>query len=456
MRRQPESLQKSLSLGLTLGVSLAWTIALASAVLVTQQKLNDIFDSALKETAQRIMPIAVVEVINREDSATAQDVMPFGPHDEQLTYLVRNKKGDILLKSHNADVAVFNQKLITGFSSSATHRLYSATAIQASLYIEVAESIAQRRKAIRTTALALLWPLLLLIPLCFVGTWFFVRYGLRNLLAYRNAIETRDSGDLSPISVEDLPIEIKTIATSINYLLERLRGALESERAFTANSAHELRTPIATTLAQVQRLQQIATELPVKQQALKIENSLRGLSNLSEKLMQLAKAEGGGLLAAHPQNLNLLLHFIVEDFRRSTLKTEIQLTLLEHGEFLSIIDPDAFSILVRNLLDNALKHGATDQPVELSFSSEGVLRVVNAGNIVNEDTLAQLRRRFVRSNTATEGSGLGLAIAEAIATGIGATMTLISPATDRKDGFEVVVHFPRINGPGASGPNKSE
>jgi two-component system OmpR family sensor kinase len=368
----------------------------------------------------------------------------FGAHDEPLVYLVRDKSGEILLQSHNAEPALFNSALLKGFGSSATHRFYGAWAVQNTLHIEVAEPLSQRREAIVEIAITLLWPLILLIPLCFIGTWAFVRYSLRHILAYRDEIESRGSGDLSPVSVPGLPTEILTIAASVNKLLDRLRRALESERSFTANSAHELRTPIATALAQIQRLQQEASTEPIKDRTIKIESSLRKLSDLSEKLMQLAKAEGGGLLSTEHHDLASLLRLVVDDLKRSSAATMIKLTLPENRGFMSAIDPDAFAILIRNLLDNAIKHGSKNQPVEISFSSQGVLSIVNAGSVIPAETLAQLRRRFVRSNTLVQGSGLGLAIADAIVTAVGATMTFNSPATGRTGGFEVRVDFPVI------------
>ena len=113
-----QSLQKTLGIGLTLGVTLLWIIALLGALLVSQNKLNELFDSTLAETAQRIMPLAVVEIINREDPGQPQHIMSFesfGAHDEPLVYLVRDKSGEILLQSHNAEPALFNPALLKGF-----------------------------------------------------------------------------------------------------------------------------------------------------------------------------------------------------------------------------------------------------------------------------------------------------------------------------------------------------
>jgi Signal transduction histidine kinase len=438
--KRPKSLQRTLGVGLTLGVTLLWVLALVLAMSVLRGRMNSLFDSALAETAQRIMPLAVVEIINSETPEQIQNIMPFAAHDEYFVYLVRDNSGTVLLKSHNADPAIFNQDFHKGFSSSASHRFYGASAVQDSLHIQVAEPLSQRQSAVRDMLMTLVWPLVLLIPLCFFGTWLFVGYSLRHVLAFSEAIKSRGGGDLSAIPHQDLPIEINGIAESLNDLLRRLRRAMELEHAFTANSAHELRTPIATALAQIQRLQNILPSGSSQEQAAKIEQSIKRLSRLSEKLMQLAKAESGLLMSTESHDLIGLLRLIVDEFKRSYPHAVIHLKIPDTETFISNLDADAFAILVQNLLDNALKYGDSHAPLEVSFSA-GTLSIVNKAAIIPADQLAQLRRRFVRNNTQVDGSGLGLAIVDAIVTGSGATMTLHSPATHRSDGFEVRISF---------------
>src|SRR5690606_24247153 len=161
------------------------------------------------------------------------------------------------------------------------------------------------------------------------------------------------AGDLSAVRAEHLPTEIEPIAVAVNQLLERLRRTLEAEQSFTANSAHELRTPLATALAQVQRLEQELPTGPQLDKARQIEATLRSLSRLSESLMQLAKAEGGRLLSVQPQDLVPVLVLVVDELRRNA-RVPIQLDLPEGGILSSTLDPDAFAILLRNLIDNAL------------------------------------------------------------------------------------------------------
>ncbi|CAM2880625.1 sensor histidine kinase [Pseudomonas fluorescens] len=438
--KSPISLQKRLGLGLTLGMTLLWLGATVGAWLVVQHELNEAFDSALEETAQRILPLAVLEISNREAPREAQHVATLKMHKEYLTYLVRDAQGRILMQSHDANPKIFNKHPDEGFSTTEKYRLYGASALRKTLFIEIAEPLAHRREAAQEALFALLLPLLALVPISLLGTWLFVRISLRSVLTYRRALETRGAGDLSPINVTRLPAEIDPLAEAVNHLLERLRKTLEAERSFTANSAHELRTPLAATLAQIQRLRQEAPEGPLRVRAAKIENALHDLARLSEKLMQLAKAEGGGLLSEAPQDLIPLLAHGVDEWNRNNGQ-RVHLRLPTQPSVYTVIDPDAFGILLRNLIENALKYGAVDQPVEVSLTDQALLQVINGGPPVPASVLQRLTERFVRGNSEASGSGLGLAIAKTIALGVKATLTLASPATGREEGFEVRVQF---------------
>lgn len=432
----PFSLQRRLGLGLTLGVTLLWLVAAALAGFAVRHELDEVFDSALQETAQRILPLAVVEILNREDAGTPQRIASLQEHEEHLSYVVRDAGGRLLMQSHDADPRLFPAQPRPGFSRNADYRLYAASALRDTLFIEVAEPLAHRREAMLKAMVSLLLPLLLLIPVTLAGAWLLVRASLRGVLAYRAAVAARGAGDLSAIAVAGLPTEIGPLGEAVNQLLERLRRALDAERSFTANSAHELRTPLATLLAQVQRLRREVPAGPLEARAAQIEASLRELARLSEKLMQLARAEGGGLLAETPQNLVPLLAHVAEELANPRL-----VLTLPTQSVCATIDADAFAILARNLIENALKHGDADQAVSVSLSEQGLLRVVNAGTVVPAPVLAQLTGRFVRGETPASGAGLGLAIAAAIARGVGATLTLASPAGGRSDGFEAAVQF---------------
>ncbi|WP_100640933.1 ATP-binding protein [Marinobacter salexigens] len=433
------SLQKTLGTWLTLGVTLLWLLGVIASGVIARHEMNEVFDSALEETAQRILPLAVTDILNRENETGNQRALALREHDEYLTYLVRDASGKLLLQSHDADPRIFGAKPQQGFSETSTHRIYGEGAISDTLYIEVAEPLAHRNEAILDTSLALLTPLILLIPISLIGVWWVIKRSLRQVVLLQQSIETRGGSDLSPVVVDRLPKEFEPTMVSVNRLLERLRRALEAERSFTANSAHELRTPLATALAKLQRLKTETRDAGVKARAGEIEQSLRTLSRLSEKLLELAKAEGGSALSENYNDLVPILKIIASDYERNA-PGRLRLNLPEDS-VMSLLDPDAFAILLRNLIENALRHGAADKAVNISLTGEGTLRVANAGEVVPPEKLALLRNRFVRSDSKTLGSGIGLAIVDAIASGAGTALNLQSPASGQSDGFEAEVNI---------------
>ena len=441
------SLQRRLSLGLAIGVTGLWLVATVGAGLILRHEIDEVFDSALQEVAQRVLPLAYIEVLDRDtgapDDVPAQRIASVTPHEEYITYIVRDAKGRVLLQSHDADPAAFPNDLTPGFHDSPQLRLYTESAVQGTLFVTAAERPSHRSKAVVEAVGMLVWPLAALLPLSLLGIWALVRLSLRPILALQSEIESRGRGNLAPVGATGLPAEIGPVADAVNRLIARLQRALEAERSFTANSAHELRTPIAAALAQTQRLLAEMPDGPTRERARTVEAALRQLSRLSEKLLQLAKAEGGGLLAETPQDLARVLGFVLDDLGRDPETAErLHVTLPPEGSLMSHMDADAFAILARNLVENALKHGSAEAPVTITLSADGMLSVANSGPVVAAETLARLKRPFERGATGAKGSGLGLAIAEAIANGSGARLELLSPIPGQSDGFEARFHLP--------------
>ncbi|KQZ96261.1 histidine kinase [Mesorhizobium sp. Root157] len=433
----PRSLQWRLSLWLGLGMTLLWVATAALTVQKLRHEMDEVFDSALEETGQRLLPLAVRDIIDRDsDDEPSQSVATMREHDEYFTYVVRDVEGQVLLRSHKADLTVFPPFTGMGFTDTPTHRIYSDAALQGTVTISVAEPLARRRAVAWQTFLGLALPLGLLVPVSLIGVWALVRLSMAPLRRLRFDIEARGTDDLTPVSMAGLPSEIRPNAFAVNRLLERLKRTLEAERSFTANSAHELRTPVAAALAQTQRLIIETSDKVARERALEIEAALRRLVRLSEKLMQLARAEGARLRAVEPIDLAVILNMVVNEMTADAGTAGRVELVLPDVPVLSHIDADAFAILARNLIENALKHGSGQEPVRVVMSADGVLRVTNAGPIVAPDLLSRLSEPFERGRAQADGAGLGLAIARTIATGSGSRIELLSPREGRQDGFE--------------------
>ncbi len=438
------SLNRRLVLLLTAALGLLWLGAVGISTFVVWHEIDEVLDSALQETAQRLLPLVVADIEESEEEggerAVGDDVEG---HHEYIIYQVRDARGHVLMRSHDAPSEAFATSLTPGFNWHDGQRFYTEISQDGGVAMQVTEKKGHRIETILNSMLGLLIPVVFLLPLAGVTIYWTVKQVMGPIGSVRESIRTRSSTDLAPIDDAGLPAEFAPIVKDVNRLMERLGLALASERAFAANSAHELRTPIAAAMAQLQRLS--ADLGPTANQARidLILGSLRRLGNMVEKMLQLARADSGIAITGEAIDLMPVLHLLLDEMRRSTAGAgRISLAEFEAGEWKRRIDIDAFAIVLRNLIDNALNHGAAGSPISVYLDAVGDLHVVNRGPVVPAGDLVRLTERFARGATVAQGSGLGLAIVETILRQAGGRLTLCSPAHGMEDGFEAVVSLP--------------
>ncbi len=442
--KRDRSIARRLILTLTSMMVVFWLLAIGLSFRVMQHEFDEIFDSAQQETTERLLAL-IVDDMDQEDTIEPHGIamLETAASREYLTYQVRDVQGKVVLRSNDAPAEPFPAPLSTGFSDSATARIYTETTADGKLFLQVADRFKNRREAVRESAVTLLIPLAILVPASIFVIWLVVARNLRPLDALRQDIGTKDGGNLAEVETLALPKELRPIARSVNLLLARLRSALEAEREFTANSAHELRTPIAGALAQTQRLAEELPPGPTLTRARQVETSLINLGRLAEKLLQLARAEAGIGGSATASNLRHVLDMIVTDFERDSRSNgRLSYSVADDASLTRNADMDAFGIVMRNLIENALVHGDPDLPVRISLEKDGLIRVINGGPVVREMDIATLKKRFRRGQTNASGSGLGLAIADRIISQMSGTLELLSPASGEASGFEARIRLP--------------
>lgn len=464
MKRRSIAMQ--LAVWLSAGMLVFWLGGATISTSVLRSKLEEAFDDTLRQSALRLLPLASREMggearplgpvprLEREDnrgrrqrdhddddrSPPLQGAPPLAI--ESFTYVVFDEHGDIRLRAEDAPESLPDLPAGDGFLSVDGHRAFKATDRRNGTGILVLETTNARAEALWGAIAGLLWPLAALLPLVGIGIWQAVRLAMRPVERLSRDVALRSGANLSPLNDDDQPAELAPIAREIEGLLGRLRAAMEAERTFAASSAHELRTPIAGALAQTQRLARELGDHPSAPRLKEIETALRGLSELSEKLLQLSRLEAGFARSEVVVDLEPVLELVLRDFSaQSSTAGRARFQRHEPVQLTQRINPDAFAIAVRNLIQNALIHGAADGVVFVDAGPGGVVRVRNHGPVVAPEVLATLTERFTRGATRASGTGLGLAVVSTIMAQTGGTLRLSSPAEDFGDGFEAVLEF---------------
>lgn len=434
-----------LAIGLSIGMAVVWVGAVAIAGAILGNELNESFDETLRQSAFRLLPLATHELAenDRSDDAPRDEAPPVGvlqPEDEYFTYYVQDRNGNVIIRAEDAP-QVLPSDVPEGFSLIDGRRAFSTTDRRSGYSIVVIERTDHRQSAIGKSLAALIWPLVGLLPLIGFGIWYAIRLGMRPVTQLSRDIAARDRRNLAPLDAGGQPVELAPIAEAVASLIERLRAALDAERAFAASSAHELRTPIAGALAQTQ---QLAIELdgnPGIERVREIEAALKHLSQLSERLLQLSRLEAGFARTDTDNDLLPALRLVARDFQADANGSRVRLHIDEGTTLRAPVNLDAFAIALRNLVQNGLIHGAQDSPVDIHVGPGATVRVANSGAVVPPDMLAHLDEPFIRGATSAQGSGLGLSIVRVIVDQTGGRLSFHSPATGQTDGFEAMMSW---------------
>ncbi|MBL1292298.1 MAG: sensor histidine kinase [Thiotrichales bacterium] len=271
------------------------------------------------------------------------------------------------------------------------------------------------------------YPILLGIPLVSLLIWLIIGYGLKPLRQLANELSNKKNNDLTPIAAKESTKELKQVTTSINSLLQRLDATLEREKLFTADAAHELRTPISALKIQLHNIKQ---EIPANSDALKqLNDGVNRMHHLIEQLLLLYRTT--------PEELT-------KDFSEIDLYTLTQNIIAEHYsdfekkqqniELIGIhnkINGNTFGLtaLIQNLLNNANKYTPKGGDIRISLEeteSKYSLRVEDSGPGIPIEARNQVFERFYRhkNQQAIPGCGLGLTIVKHIADLHGATIKI--------------------------------
>jgi two-component system OmpR family sensor kinase len=302
--------------------------------------------------------------------------------------------------------------------------------------VQVSQPLAARGRLALRTALAAVAPMLALFPVLGVLLWIGLGRGLAPLRRLADEARARGAHALHPFPEAGLDDEIRPLVQALNALLARLDAALDAQRGFVADAAHALRSPLAALTLQAQVARR-APDADSRRTALEdLERGLQRANRLVAQLLTLARQEPGatavqeaGAPAAARRRVDLaaLVREAVIDAALAAESRGLDLGLARAEPLEVEGDPDALRILVDNLIDNAIHHGASGGRIDVSVHADGRVAVEDRGPGLPPVELGRVFERFHRAPGAGgPGSGLGLAIVRQIAERHGAQVGLVN------------------------------
>ncbi len=450
--RRVSSLQARL-LALLLGlVTVVWLGAALLTWYDARHELDELLDGHLAQAAA----LLVVQQTSADDDDGVADAPSLHKYAPKVAFQVFHD-GQLARRSANAGKTPMSTAT-QGFATvrlgdGGEWRVFATRGEQSDVQVYVGEQTESRNTILWAVLRSVLLPLVFALPLLALAGWWAVRQGLVPLRQLSQMLRLRQPQALAPLVIGDMPSEMRPMVQALNGLLERIGNMMASERRFTADAAHELRTPIAAIRAQAQVALGAGTDAAQREHALQA--TVAGCdraTRLVEQLLTLARLEATPAAPATTVELSALARRVAADLapsalaRRQTLELEAGMPCAVAGDELLV------SVLVRNLLDNAIRYSPDGAQIWVNVATlagQPMLRIEDSGPGMTVQEMARLGERFYRVlGHGQPGSGLGWSIVKRIGDVFGAEIEV--ERSDQLGGLAVSVRWPHNAAAGAT------
>lgn len=416
------SLQRRLLVFLLVCAPLVWSAALWVSVVRAREEVNELFDAEIIHLARQLQ--ATVAGLNA--TAPQQPATPAasGAADlRDLAVAVWGGDGQLLLVDREGIQLPFRSDAV-GFQDIVIGgdpwRVYYLQAPAGQWLVATGQSYGERDELVLRLTASQILPWVAMLPALLLAMTWAVRRSLAPVRALADDLGQREAESLQPVSLDHAPVELRPMVAAINGLFGRIEATLARERRFTADAAHELRTPLAVLRAQWDVLGRAQGEADKTQALAQLGRGIERMDRLVSQMLALARLDATDSLPTHTA---VRWPAVVE----TALSEVLALADRRHIELACIWPPgnaapfplqgdgDLLAVLLRNLLDNAARYSPEGSTVTLRIGTDG-LTIENEGISLPAHFLREMGKRFHRPEGQSEiGSGLGVSIARQIA-----------------------------------------
>ncbi|MFC2992579.1 ATP-binding protein [Halomonas tibetensis] len=401
-----------LTLGLTL--ALLWSLAAAWLMRDLEEQFVATLDQRLAQSARMVAGLMaqLPEEVWLQADQRALSIPPI----EGLACQVHSPRGEIMARTHTdleTILAAGERGHAYREEGGVTWRVF--TYERGGLTITTADRMDERDQLLADVFRAAVVPFAVALLGSMVALWLGVLRGLAPLSRLRDSLARRHPDALAPVATYGVPVELRPLIETLNSLLARIQQAIVREQRFTSDAAHELKTPLTAIKTHLQVARRVEGDA-ARQSLAYAEEGVGRLARILDQLLMLARVEGRVLFEDGEPSRSA---DVVELALRDTGVGPERFVLPEAWPEAELALPRELAITaLRNLVDNALRHGGESEPVTVTAcldeaAGELTFRVRDRGPGVDDKTLAQMSQRFWRASK-QRGSGLGLAIVMAI------------------------------------------
>ena len=443
------SLQRRLLVYLLLCAPLVWALALVVSAERARHEVNELFDSEIIRLARQVQAtLAGIHLDGSSDPAPHED----GEADlRDLAVAVWDAQGKLLLVDREGvqlprrpDASGFVELVLGGDR----WRVYYLQSPNGEWLVATGQREYERDELVWNLLGSQLLPWVAVLPVLLAAMAWAIRQALAPVRHITDELHGRDADALQPVAADRAPAELRPMLQAMNGLFQRIETTLARERRFTADAAHELRTPLAVLRAQWDVLRQARDETERQQAVGRLGAGLDRMDRLVAQMLALARLEATDRLPVRqavewPRLVEQAMSDVLPLAERRRIELACEWPPAGAPAFVLEGDPGLLAVLLRNLLDNAARYAPEGSTVTLRFTA-GALSVENDGPPMAPERLAKLGERFHREDGQAEsGSGLGVSIVQRIAQLHGLRLRYGA----RADGRGVVARLAAVDAP---------
>lgn len=441
------SLRLRLTLSFIFIASIIWMMSAFLSWKETREEIYEFFDSYQLLLARQlstadwknINPNAQKlsnKIIDNIDAEKEDEAIGFAIFNTQGKMIFNDDKNGAKFTYHAGNGVFINQSIV---DEDETWRIVWIKSADNNFTIAVGQELEYRDEIAMDLVEESLLPWLIGLTLLMLATIVIVSLEFFPLKKLTKDLSKRDASDLSPLSKQDMPKEITPLIEAINGLFIQIESMIKRERHFISDSAHELRSPLTALKVQLEVAQMAKDDEKVRENALaKLEIGIERSSRLVEQLLALSRIESCVCNNENTETINWenLVEQAIDEHKSAAFKKDININYsIEAKPMVKEGNNILWSLLLRNLLDNALRYSPNKAQISVKIGSNK-LEIINSDTVVDEKNLAHLSERFYRPSGQKEnGSGLGLSIVDRIAKIYNCQLTF----KNTHDGFCVIV-----------------
>lgn len=447
----PESRQRSVRRQLLVlilsAVSVAWIAAATVSFRDARHEVAEVLDAHLAQTASLIS--VERDSDEDEDEVDTEHAPVLHRYGRRVMFQVWRNGTTLGRHSQHAPDRPLST-LKDGFSDTtiggSSWRVFSTWDARGRVLVQVAEQDHERDELATAVARNFIVPLAVALPVLGLMIWAAVGRATQSLTRVNQQVASRAADNLTPLDVDDAPSEIGAVVANLNQLFERVQELIEQERRFTADAAHELRTPLAGIRAQAQVARGAANEVERVHALDAVMAGCDRATRAVEQMLTLARLAPDAV-SFQPTSVQLgdVLKTTIADLAPAVLAKQMEIEFTGQDPVCVFGDAGLLGILFRNVIDNAVRYSPLGTKVDIELDVTGAearVRVKDAGPGMSVEERTNVGRRFYRApGTRAAGSGLGLSIVRRIADLHRGHIRLETSPTGT--GLQVVIVLPR-------------